>query len=52
VPRLGLVGASLAAILAISLWSVALWLTALRTAHVDVSIMQWFRTRRGVVAAE
>lgn len=52
VPGLGLVGAALAAILAISIWSVALWLTALRTAHIDVSIMQWFRTRRGVVAAE
>ncbi|KKB79929.1 hypothetical protein VW35_05510 [Devosia soli] len=52
VPKFGLIGASLAAILAISIWSVVLWLTALRTAHVDVSIMQWFRTRRVVVAAE
>jgi len=52
VPAFGLIGASLAAILAISIWSVVLWLTALRTAHVDVSIMQWFRSRRGVVAAE
>ncbi|KRA99211.1 hypothetical protein ASD83_01395 [Devosia sp. Root685] len=52
VPGFGLVGASLSAILAISIWSVALWLTALHTAHVDVSIMQWFRSRRRVIAAE
>jgi O-antigen/teichoic acid export membrane protein len=52
VPTFGLVGASLAAIVAISVWSVALWLTALRTAHIDVSIMQWFRSRRRVLAAE
>ncbi|HWV21081.1 MAG TPA: lipopolysaccharide biosynthesis protein [Devosia sp.] len=52
VPSFGLVGASVSAIFAISIWSVALWLTALHTAHVDVSIMQWFRTRRQVVAAE
>lgn len=52
VPTHGLVGAALAAIVAISIWSVALWFTALRMAGVDVSIMQWFRTRRGVVAAE
>lgn len=51
VPAHGLVGAALAAIVAISIWSVALWFTALRMAGVDVSIMQWFRTRRGVVAA-
>lgn len=52
VPGFGLVGASLSAILAISIWSVALWLTALHTAHIDVSIMQWFRSRRPAVAAE
>ena len=52
VPSFGLVGASLAAIFAISIWSVALWLTALHTAHIDVSILQWFRSRRRVVAAE
>ena len=51
VPAYGLVGAATAAIVAISLWSVALWFTALRMAGVDVSIMQWFRSRR-VVAAE
>ncbi|MGV3575638.1 MAG: lipopolysaccharide biosynthesis protein [Devosia sp.] len=52
VPGFGLVGASLAAIFAISIWSAALWLTALHTAHVDVSILQWFRSRRRVLAAE
>lgn len=52
VPALGLVGAALAAILATSLWSAALWITALRTAQVDVSILQWFRSRRVMAAAE
>jgi O-antigen/teichoic acid export membrane protein len=46
VPAFGLIGAASAAILSISIWSVVLWLTALRTAHIDVSIMQWFRSRR------
>ncbi|HEY8574742.1 MAG TPA: lipopolysaccharide biosynthesis protein [Devosia sp.] len=53
VPGLGLMGAALSAIIAISVWSVGLWWTALRTAHMDVSIMQWFRHRRALtVAAE
>lgn len=43
VPAMGLLGAALAATLAITLWSVALWWTALRTAKLDVSIMQRFR---------
>ena len=43
VPNMGLMGAALAATLAITLWSVALWWTALRTAKLDVSIMQRFR---------
>ena len=51
VPLFHLVGAALAAIIAISIWSVALWVIALRTARIDVSILQWFRSRR-VVAAE
>jgi O-antigen/teichoic acid export membrane protein len=51
VPVFHLVGAALAAIIAISVWSVALWLIALRTAQIDVSIRQWVRTRL-VVAAE
>lgn len=38
VPRLGLTGAALAALLAITLWSLALWFTALKLAGVDVSI--------------
>ena len=48
VPTFGLMGAALAAIIAISVWSVGLWWIALRTAHMDVSIMQWFRNRRAV----
>lgn len=53
VPSFGLMGAALAAIIAISVWSVGLWWVALRTAHMDVSIMQWFRNRRTVaIAAE
>jgi len=51
VPPFHLVGAAMAAIIAISVWSIALWLIAFRTAGIDVSILQWFRTRR-VVAAE
>ena len=50
VPLFHLVGAALAAIIAISIWSVALWVIALRTAKVDVSILQWFRSRRAVAA--
>ncbi|MBD8064246.1 polysaccharide biosynthesis C-terminal domain-containing protein [Devosia sp. PTR5] len=53
VPSMGLIGAALAALAAISLWSFGLWLIALRTAELDVSILQWFRTRRATaVAAE
>jgi O-antigen/teichoic acid export membrane protein len=46
VPPLGLMGAALSAIIAIAVWSVGLWWIALRTAHMDVSILQWFRNRR------
>lgn len=46
VPPLGLMGAALSAIFAITVWSVGLWWIALRTAKMDVSIMQWFRNRR------
>lgn len=52
VPPFGLTGAALAAVAAIAVWSLAQWWVALRTAHLDVSIMQWFRTRRAAVAAE
>lgn len=51
VPPFHLVGAAMAAIVAISVWSVALWLIALRTAGIDVSILQWFKARR-IIAAE
>jgi O-antigen/teichoic acid export membrane protein len=51
VPSFHLVGAALSAIIAISAWSVTLWLVALKTAGIDVSILQWFRSRR-LVAAE
>jgi len=46
VPSFQLVGAAMAAIIAISVWSVSLWLVALKHAKIDVSILQWFRTRR------
>lgn len=46
VPSLGMMGAALSAIIAITVWSVGLWWIALRTAHMDVSILQWFRNRR------
>jgi O-antigen/teichoic acid export membrane protein len=53
VPIWGLMGAALAAIIAITVWSVGLWWVALKTAQLDVSIFQWFRSRRPVaVAAE
>ena len=46
VPALGLMGAALSAIIAITIWSVSLWWMVLRTADMDVSILQWFRSRR------
>lgn len=52
VPSFHLVGAAMAAIIAISVWSVVLWLVALRTAGIDVSILHWFRARRAPAAAE
>jgi len=51
VPRLGLMGAGLAALIAITVWSVGLWWTALRTAGMDVSIMAWFKARRAAQLA-
>ena len=48
VPTMGLMGAALAAIIAITVWSVGLWWVALRTAKMDVSLLQWFRNRRAV----
>ncbi|GLQ54618.1 lipopolysaccharide biosynthesis protein [Devosia nitrariae] len=53
VPAFGLMGAALAALFAISLWSGALWWTALKTAKVDVSIFQrWRRTIERATPAE
>ena len=52
VPAFHLVGAAMAAIVAITVWSVALWGIALRTAGIDVSILQWFRTRHAPAPAE
>ncbi|WEK05506.1 MAG: polysaccharide biosynthesis C-terminal domain-containing protein [Candidatus Devosia phytovorans] len=51
VPAYGLMGAALAAIISITVWSVGQWWVALRTAHMDVSIMAWVRSRRDVVVA-
>ncbi|WEJ34794.1 polysaccharide biosynthesis C-terminal domain-containing protein [Devosia sp. SD17-2] len=51
VPTFGLMGAACSALVAITIWSFALWLTARWTAGVDVSILQWFRTRRAATAA-
>ena len=43
VPGYGLMGAAVAAVLAQTIWSGALWFTALRTAKVDVSIVPRIR---------
>ena len=43
VPPLGLLGGALAALLAQTVWSVALWLTALKLAKLDVSVMPRLR---------
>lgn len=52
VPSFGLVGAAAAAVCAITLWSLALWLTALRGAGVDVSILARLRREPLAVNAE
>jgi len=54
VPPMGLMGAALAALLAQTVWSVALWITARRTAGIDVSIVPRLREllARGGKAAE
>lgn len=44
VPTYGLMGAAVSAFIAMSTWSVSLWLTALVHAKVDVSIFNRFRT--------
>lgn len=43
VPPYGLMGAAISAFVAITLWSVTLWLTALRQAGLDVSLFARFR---------
>lgn len=45
-PPFGLMGAAISALIAITIWSLVLWAIALRTAKMDVSIVQWFRARR------
>ncbi|MDB5621467.1 MAG: hypothetical protein JWR39_30 [Devosia sp.] len=51
VPPFGLMGASLAALVAITAWSAGLWVTAFKLAGLDVSILQWFRARRAAQLA-
>lgn len=51
VPAFGLIGASVAALMAMIVWSAALWFTALKVARVDVSIRARIR-RPPVVAPE
>jgi O-antigen/teichoic acid export membrane protein len=46
VPPFGLMGAALAALLSITVWSGAMWLTVLRDAKVDVSILSRLRRQR------
>ncbi len=43
VPAYGLMGASIAAVVSMTIWSVALWLTALSCTKVDVSIFPSMR---------
>jgi O-antigen/teichoic acid export membrane protein len=51
VPPFGLMGAAAAALLAIGLWNVALWYTALKSAGIDVSIFSRLRRGGGQTAA-
>jgi O-antigen/teichoic acid export membrane protein len=43
VPRFGLTGAGIAAVVSMTVWSAALWLTALRCTRLDVSIFPLMR---------
>ena len=43
VPRMGLMGAAIAAMLSQSVWALSMWLTALRVAKVDVSLVPRLR---------
>ena len=49
-PRFGLMGAAVAALISITLWSGAQWFTVLRTAKVDVSIRARLRRTPPAVA--
>lgn len=50
VPRFGLMGAAVAALVAITLWSLALWFTAMKIAGIDVSIRARVRRRQALEA--
>ena len=50
VPSFGLMGAAIAALFAITLWSLALWFTAMKLAGVDVSIRARLRRRQALEA--
>ena len=50
VPPFGLMGAAVAALFAITLWSLALWFTAMKLAGVDVSIRARLRRRQALEA--
>jgi O-antigen/teichoic acid export membrane protein len=50
VPPFGLMGAAIAALFAITLWSLALWFTAMKLAGVDVSIRARLRRRQALEA--
>jgi O-antigen/teichoic acid export membrane protein len=50
-PAYGLMGASIAALLAQTIWSAAMWLTARRIAGIDVSILPKLREMLTAVRA-
>lgn len=52
VPIFGLMGAAVAALVAISVWSVALWVTVRRIVGIDVSIWPWVLARQSSRAAK
>ena len=51
VPAMGLTGAALAALVAITVWSLLLWRTAYRAARIDVSIFPRLKAFRSVEPA-
>ena len=52
VPQFGLMGAAVAALIAITIWSAALWVTARKIAGIDVSILPrfvaWQKAKAGI----